>query len=377
MAATTYIERQVDRTNRNLLLINGGCLGAQLLFFGLMVAGGLLIAGRMHAGAGGLFGPSAPADMSRAERIRPADIAAPDRLAALLDHAVTLDDPATDDVHFPVFDWMGRSRGAGSMHAPPTYHLSRLGGGHVLLILPATATPGTEFTGVIRKIAEQDRGPATAMLMSRPGSGQLGPYMLDCLTAQAHAPKGAPVVMHPVGKTPEQSPVVLLMTVALIGVPARNVVKAIGRMRNRMSHPVYKKLAVYGPPLEVAWHIDAERAQGIERLSPAEMTASWLLAPSLFGIEVVNLDHIVWMFVRMTRLNLVPVITGLGIMDREGKGHPIYAGVARSEEIMETIRRRRPWIVTGYNRDRFGYYTKNRAAFVAEVDARRAGGRIP
>src|SRR5205823_2415060 len=99
-------------------------------------------------------GMSGPADMSRAERLRPADLASADRLASLADQAVTLDDPAAEDLHFPVYDWMGRSRAFGRLHTPPTYHASHLGGGHALLILPNSPTPGTVFTGVIRKIPE-------------------------------------------------------------------------------------------------------------------------------------------------------------------------------------------------------------------------------
>lgn len=373
MEETTYIEQQVSRTNRNLLLVNGGFLAALLPFLGLMVVGGLLISGsRNHGAGGGMFGLGGPVDMSRPEVVRPADLVSTEHLASLLDRAVTLNDPTAEDLHFPVFDWMGRVRGANLPHTPPTYHISHLGGGYALLILPASATPGTVFTGVIRKLSQPDRGPASTVLMSRGGSEQLQPFVLDCLPSQGAGPKGAPVVMHPVGKPAEQSPVVLIFTLLLFGIPAWNVFKAVRRIRNRRTHPVFAKLAAYGPPMEVARHIDAERQLGVERIPPAELTQSWLMAPSFFGIEVVHLDHIVWMFPRKVLLNLIPVLTSLGIMDRQGKGHPVYAGMGQVERLMEHIARLRPWIITGYSPDLFAHYSKDRAGFVAEVDARRA-----
>lgn len=379
----TYIETQVWRTNRNLLLLNGALFTAEVGLFVMMVVGGMLLANRMgqlHAQSeelAGIAGPNAPTNLAQPDRIGPVDLAYDARLKALNGRAVTLTDPHTEDIHFPVFGWTPHLTHGGPPPGPPTYHFSSSGNGHALLILPASERPGPVFTGVIRPLPDRDRGPAMGPLIARGRNEQLVPYELDCMTISAPARKNLPkVVMHPVGANPfpTGSIVSTLALFVLIALPAWNTFRALYRIKNPLTHPIYKQLGVYGPPLDVARNIEEERQRDVERVSPADITRSWLMAPSLWGLEVVHLDHAVWVFRRVMLYNFVPVLNSLAILDRQGKGHPIYCSDRQSRVLMDHISGTRPWILTGWDGGLWRRYTHDRAALIAEVDARRQAG---
>lgn len=296
--ALSYIDRQVLRTNRNLLLVNGGVLALLLVFLGLMVVAGLVLTGTRNLAPAwgepnGIAGQNAAMDPGHAEIVRLADLGSEDRLTALAGHTVRLTDANVEDMHFPVFDWMGRAGAGSRLHAPPTYHISRTGAGRALLIIPGNPAAGTTFIGVVRPVSPTDREPTTGMLLARGRGEQLLPYMLDCLSGRAASrTKALPVVMHPVGNRPETSTVQWLLYALIFGLPAWNVAKAVRRMKSPLTHPIYTQLAVYGPPLDVANAIEAERQRGVRAVPLAEMTVSWLMAPSFWGTEVVHLDHV-------------------------------------------------------------------------------------
>src|SRR5947209_766952 len=114
--ATSYIEAQVARTNRNLLLINGFVLAIFALFGLFMLLGAALI---MNSGSrlqAAIAGQGDATDLGHPQRVSPADLGSTGRLQALLGHAVTLTDPGAEDMHFPVYDWMGRATGPERLH---------------------------------------------------------------------------------------------------------------------------------------------------------------------------------------------------------------------------------------------------------------------
>lgn len=375
--SATYIESQVQRVNRNLMLVNGGILGLMLLFFAFMLMGGVLIArshervlayGVAHSG-NAIYHQPAALDVAHPTRISAADVASPDRLAQLEGHAVTYSDQQAQDLMFPVCDWMGRATGKNKPHLPPTYRAS-IANGHLFLILPAKPDPGKTFTGVIRPLTDADYNPVHPVLMGRGLPQEIQPFILDCLSLAppTRAPP-LPVEMHPVGSR-HQSPQFLIVFGLIVGLSGWNVFKAASRLKNPLAHPIYTRLARYGHPPDLAHSIEAERQAGVTVLAPAEFTYSWLLVPSFWSLDAVPLDQLAWAFKMVVFVNFVPMNFKLRVMDRQGKGHPISTSDGQMTRIMDYIGQVRPWVVLGYSREIRNRFACDRAGFLAELDAR-------
>ncbi len=376
--SATYIEIQVLRVNRNLMLVNGGILGLTLLFLTLIMFSGVLVArslDRLPAqgaanGANAIYHQPAALDTAHPTHISIADVASADRMAQLQGHAVIYSDPQAQDLMFPVWDWMGRATGNNRPHLPPTYRVS-IANGRLFLILPATPDPGKTFTGVIRPLTDADYNPVHSVVMGRGLPEEFQPFILDCLSLAP--PTGAaalPVVMHPVGGH-HQSPQFLIVFGLMLGISGWNVFKAAKRLKNPLSHPIYAKLARYGHPQDLARSIEAERQAGITILAPAEFTYSWMLVPSFWSLDAVPLDQLAWVFKMVVFVNFIPMNFKLRVMDRQGKGHPISTSDGQMTRIMDYIGQVRPWVALGYSRELRNRFACDRAGFLAELDARR------
>ncbi len=377
--AATYIEKEVERVNRNLMLVNGGILALFALFFAFMMLGGVMrqrsheqlqAYGAAHS-ANAIYRQPAALDSSHPTRISAAEVASTQRLEELAGHAVTFSDPQAQNLMFPVWNFMGRVTGKNKPHIPPYYHVSSAGG-KLLLILPDKSEAGTTFTGVIRPLADVDFNAVHPALMARGFQQELQPFILDCLSLSP--PDGAaplPVVMHPVGNGGRGFPSYVVVFGLLATLCGWNVVKAFKRIKSPLTHPIYTKLAQYGSPPDLVRAIEAERQAGVTVLAPAQFIYSWMLIPSFWSLDVVPLDQLAWVFKMVTFVNFIPMMFSLRVLDREGKGHPISTSDAQMTRIMDYIGQVRPWVMLGYSRERRDLFSCDRARFLAEIDARR------
>lgn len=390
---TAYVQRQVTRINRNLLLVNGIVLGLTLAFIVFTMLGGLMVA-RMHErgmanaaaqanrafqDANAIYHQPAAQDVAHPAQISVSDVASPERLQQLDGHAVTLADPQAQNLHFPVWEWMTRATGKNKPHSPPMYYVSQAQG-HPFLILPGSTNRGTAFTGVIRPLAKADEDAVRPVLMGHGFVQEPMPFLLDGLNMQGsvnnsaaaeasiHQAQAQALSMQP---GLNLSPTALVVFGLVIGLTGWNVFKAIQRGKNPLTHPIYAKLGRYGSPLDISRAIDAEASAGMTIVSPVEFTHSWLLFPSLFTLDAVPLDQIAWVYKMVTLYNLIPMSFRLVLLDRDGKNHPISAGSGQVNDLLEYIGQVRPGVIMGYSRQMRYRFFSDRASVLAEIDARR------
>lgn len=154
-----------------------------------------------------------------------------------------------------------------------------------------------------------------------------------------------------------------------------NVKRGLARRSDPSLHPAAVALERFGVPREVAARIQAETAAGAERAGGVVLTPSWLLHGAFFGLTVVRLEDVVWIYRKVTRHSVNFIPTGkthaLVVHQREGGPLEIQAKEPVVNGWIEGIVRRAPWALAGYDQQLETTWTKNRAAVVQAVDQRR------
>ncbi len=360
------VRQQIARTNRNLLVSNAVLLALILLYAAvasLATGQNLFFLTRPTLPASQSDKAIAPADMSHPTAITVHDLDSEVRLKQLQGHAVRLTDPDAVDLAFPV--WNASQRGAiENPSQQPNYRFSKRGD-HLLVILPPnSATKGPGFTGILRRLDEQDGSQVTTVLHSRGIQNfTLLPVMLDGFSHEKGPGPRATMPALPSMPTPN------LLLVLLMAVPVWNVFKAIQRGRNPGTHPLVRSLEKYGPIEDVSRAIDADSTAGITRITPAQFSPNWLLVPTFYTCIAMPLDALVWIYERVyiTRGRSYAIC----LRDRQGGYAEFTCALFQVNKIIAHAVRVRPWILSGYSGQAAVDFASNRAQFIADVDRRR------
>jgi hypothetical protein len=175
-----------------------------------------------------------------------------------------------------------------------------------------------------------------------------------------------------------------------IGIPLAllalyNILKAVRRMNDMEASPVARSLRRFNqPPANVAMAIDQDLRSSPEASSASTLMlgSSWLLRPTLYGMDVLHRDEIMWVYEKVTSHSVNFVPTGktysLVIGDERGRRIEIQAagrgttnGKEKLDALLRVVINRFPWVVAGYSDQRKKEYEKNRAAFVTFVRQRQ------
>ena len=414
---TTYIQRHVARTNRNLLVVNGGILLLLALFTLFIMVGMAALhkqQNNMQANLDAINGSDVLGESTAVDLSHPTSLSAGEvdeaKLRQLEGQVVTLSAPQVVDLHMPVARWSERATGKTKPQSPPTYFVlqtapppspegappsgpppgmviprgvfSPFGGPSFVIIPPDYVQPSQKmpsFTGVVRALPNTDRTQIVPALQGH--DSNVLSYELDCLNVGAH--QAAPQLSSGAGSGIGfgVSPLFLALFGGLLGLSLWNISKAVRRAKNLSLHPVYAQLARYGTPADIERHIEADYQRGVRSLSPADLTSMWLLAGSFWGLDVVPLSYIVWVYrprkvafrgnlLRMLIHSIVATHT-LIFLDRLGKQHVVRAADGQLNQIMSAVTQGRPWMETGAKSPLRQQFGMDKAGFIAAVEARR------
>ncbi len=154
-----------------------------------------------------------------------------------------------------------------------------------------------------------------------------------------------------------------------------NLKKWMQRAADPGESPIVKQLEHRGGVM-ACQQIDSEMAQSNGKVGRAILTRSWIMVPGTFGVRIMNIDDVVWVYKKVTRhrVNFVPVgktytailcsSTGksINVLDREQKVNDLLASVAAKA----------PWAIAGYTSEAQTLWLKNRDALVQSVNQRRS-----
>jgi hypothetical protein len=154
-----------------------------------------------------------------------------------------------------------------------------------------------------------------------------------------------------------------------------NIAKSISRMGDPAKHPVCNVLRRFGPPEEIAVGIDAEYKAGTQQTGNVQLTQSWLMRKRGFGLDLVYLGDVVWAYKKEVkhRTNGVPTGTTYSsvVCDKHGKSLDLGMKKAQTEQLLMNIHKAVPWVVLGYDKTFATMWSKNRAALLQSVEARK------
>jgi hypothetical protein len=157
-----------------------------------------------------------------------------------------------------------------------------------------------------------------------------------------------------------------------------NLQNVFRRWNSPEQHPIGKKLAKFGDsPEQFAAQINSEVQPGIPNYSLGSLliTPSWLFRKKSFGLDIMKLDQVVWVYQKVTQHKRNGVHAGTTytavVSDRQGVSIEIPANQQRVEQVIQEIINRTPWVIAGFSEELKKLWQSDRQKIFEFVDQRR------
>src|SRR5262245_55345605 len=139
------------------------------------------------------------------------------------------------------------------------------------------------------------------------------------------------------------------------------------RTVNPGSHPLYKQLARYGDPREVALQVNRE-FEGLKPAGGAQFGAGWLAQGDTYGLFVAPWPEIAWIHIYTQKRNGL-AWHNVRVWSRDGKQcvAPVGTDIQQAEKLLLDLHNRAPWAEVGYTQELMTLWAKQRAEFLRSV----------
>ncbi|HYA97242.1 MAG TPA: DUF6709 family protein, partial [Methylomirabilota bacterium] len=334
-----FLNQQIRRTNRNLLLVGALFLGALAL---------VLVACRRELKnlALGPF-PVSPADL--------VGLGAPDAAGRYFVRVRSDQELFTGLNEYPKQVGADNSRVVARYVAIPAAE-------RFLLVRVEPPDPRAEYTGSLVPLPSS----LIAALAKSPRHeiSQLQSKSLPVMLDTAQSPRGDWT---------------LLLTVLILFVAAAAALfLALSRILAPGRHPARAALSRQDDPSKAALQLDSELR--MERPSQnwraLRLTRNWLVHSAPFSVRVTRMKDLVWTYPRVVKrvYSFVPVERTYGVVIRDRFGQTINVVTKKdvSGPLIAALQRRAPWILAGYSAELEKSWRRDRARLIAIVDQRRA-----
>ena len=326
-----FVERQIRRVSRNLVILNGSVLGLLVIIVLLLRS---YVVGFLH-------GPQLVDDDYLLN-------AAEGRGSRLIAYVEIRDHPLIPT------GVVEESSQDGKVYSTMSYYLIAVGDNQMLVKATQDAQ-GHRLIGPLQSISvRSDRLALDAIVTKNPAlRNRILPVMVDAAAA-----------FNVFGY------VLIGLFTPIVALCAYNIARATIHKGMTSLHPVVRSLARQGDPLELAQAIDAEiAADMVVRMRRAFITRNWVLRPTPFRLVACRLDDIVWAFHAVINWDNV---VGLAFRDGRMMGIPMHRN---TPELLAHVFQRVPWAEKGWTREIAKKWRTQRVAFLAEVDSRKNAGK--
>ena len=154
-----------------------------------------------------------------------------------------------------------------------------------------------------------------------------------------------------------------------------NFSKALKRSAEPQLAPVWKQVSVYGNAEQLSSQIGSELLAPHDKYKRLRVTQSWLIRKGLFATWVSPLNDIVWAYKKVTRRSVNFIPTGKSyaaiIVGRHRQRVEHNLRQKNVDALLSQLATRVPWAVYGFNADLDNLWKKDPANFIAAVDSRR------
>lgn len=237
-------------------------------------------------------------------------------------------------------------------------------GQRLLLVKAPPDNPQVQFTGTLVAIpGELQNSVVHAWDTKHPSmKGAFLPVMLDATTDFR---KGDNLI-------------VAIVTIALAGVGLLLAGISFRRRLQPEKHPLLARLAQYGSLHDVRARLDAEiRGEGGgERFGAIQITTNWLIHSGAYKTGVMASHDIVWAYSKVTKHYHSGIPTGKTyssiIRDNKGQSLEVSGKKDSVPKLLESLQRRMPWILIGYSKELDALWIKQKTQFFQLMEQRRA-----
>ena len=337
----TYLERQIRRANRNLLLV------AAFLILGVVVYGIAswryfynFFTGPYGAGAARLSAIKSPDDELR--------------------FFLRVKGEQTYDSGFQEIERETEGGTVKSETVKAKYSIL-LVEGRFLIVKGDPNYSGVSFQGGIEPLPQDLRADIiTPLLQKHPDANErFFPLMLDATGFRNDGYLG----------------IAICIPTVLLGLWL--IRKVLLRKNNPAIHPVVKSASRYGSLVDTAQQLDSELRGDTVKFGKASVTPSWVLLPTTFGLSMCRIPDLIWTYKKVTRHYHTFIPTGktyaLIMYDRFGVPLTLQARLKKVDALLALLAQRSPWAIFGYSDELKKHLQTNWRGFIATVDARRAG----
>ncbi|MGH9568530.1 MAG: DUF6709 family protein [Candidatus Angelobacter sp.] len=165
-----------------------------------------------------------------------------------------------------------------------------------------------------------------------------------------------------------------------IGVPlfllcCWNLSKVFKRTAEPQLAPLWKHVSVYGNAEQLSSQIGSELLAPHDNYKGLHVTQSWLIRKRLFSTWVSPLNDIVWVYKKVTRrsVNFIPTGKSYSAIIVGRHRQRIEHGLRQKnvDALLSQLALRVPWAVDTFNADLDNLWKKDPGRFIAAVDSRR------
>jgi hypothetical protein len=153
---------------------------------------------------------------------------------------------------------------------------------------------------------------------------------------------------------------------------------AVRRTMQPDSHPLLVKLSRYGSLQDVRMRIDSEMRSegGGEQFGAMRITSNWLLHAAPYKTDVMASRDIIWAYPKVTKHyhNGIPTGTTHSAIIRDSKGQSVEVSGKKESvpKLLESVQRRMPWVLLGFSKDLEALWLKEKPKFFQLIEQRRA-----
>ena len=166
----------------------------------------------------------------------------------------------------------------------------------------------------------------------------------------------------------------LFFCVPLFLLSVWNLLRYGKRVSDPLEHPIYKKLEIYGIPEAVANGIDEDIAStGVPVTKKLIISNSWLVRKNFFGLTLVPLQDVLWMYKNVTqhKVNyIIPAGKSYSLVIHQNNKIKVQVGMNQKkvDAAIELIQHKVPSIACGYSDELAYLWNKNFPAFLVELE---------
>jgi hypothetical protein len=334
-----WVENEARRANRNLLLVNG-------LIVAVLI---LVVAGNYRYCANFVLGckPVSAAEL--------AGIQSPDQQ---WHNFVTVTGSKSVSTGFQDVEKRTQNGQLVSTEVKDEYVLLRVGE-KLLLVKAPPGKEQLEYSGELEPIAGQVKddllGPLAA---EQPELARMVlPYTLNAANYR------------------NDGYAMLIIGLPLLALAGWNLWKAMRRVSEIQTSPVWKHLAAYGNAEQLSQQIEAELQPAmVRKYGKLQLTPQWTVRRKTFSTWVSPVGDLVWIYKKVTKHSVNFIPTGktysVVLVGRHRQRTEEQMKEKAVNEMLGDLAARVPWALFGFTKDLEKAWQKDPAGVIAAVDAR-------